>query len=55
MVHVGGIVVVDASGGGRATLTLADAMAHEARVKAFLHFSYRAATGGGFRRLPFAS
>jgi cell wall-associated NlpC family hydrolase len=54
MVHVGGGVVVGASGGGRATLTLADAMQHDAKVKAYAHLDYR--TGRmGFRRLPFTS
>ncbi|WP_163998700.1 NlpC/P60 family protein [Pyxidicoccus caerfyrddinensis] len=54
MVHVGGGVVVGASGGGRATLTLADAAAHDARVKALPHLGYRPDLMG-FRRLPFAS
>ncbi|QSQ19307.1 C40 family peptidase [Pyxidicoccus parkwayensis] len=52
MVHVGGGVVVGASGGGRATQTLADAQLHDAKVKAFPHFAYRADVMG-FRRLPF--
>lgn len=54
MVHVGGGVVVGASGGGRATLTLADAQLHDAKVKAFPRLDYRADLMG-FLRLPFAA
>ena len=54
MVHVGGGVVVGASGGGRTTLTLADATRKGASVKAFASVRYRRDVIG-FRRLPFRS
>ncbi|NTX09045.1 C40 family peptidase [Myxococcus sp. CA040A] len=54
MVHVGGGVVVGASGGGRKTLTLADAYSQGARVQAHASFRYRRDLLG-FRRLPFRS
>jgi len=52
MVHVGGGVVVGASGGGSTTLTLADAAKARAYVKTFSSLDYRARRMG-IRRLPF--
>lgn len=52
MVHVGGGVVVGASGGGSRTLTLADAEGSGARVKAFASVDYRP-DRIAFRELPF--
>ncbi|AFE05585.1 hypothetical protein COCOR_04035 [Corallococcus coralloides DSM 2259] len=54
MVHVGAGVVVGASGGGSRTLTLADALKADAKVKVFTRFAYRPDVLG-FRRLPFVS
>ncbi|WP_141326098.1 NlpC/P60 family protein [Myxococcus sp. AB025B] len=54
MVHVGGGVVVGASGGGSTTLTLADAEKSNACVKVFGSLDYRARRMG-MRRLPFRS
>ncbi|WP_223786011.1 NlpC/P60 family protein [Myxococcus sp. AS-1-15] len=54
MVHVGGGVVVGASGGGSTTRTLADATKANACVKVFGSLDYRARRMG-LRRLPFRS
>jgi|GEM_PF-2926269 len=53
MVYVGAGVVVGASGGGSATLTLEDAKRADARVKQYARVDYRPGLMG-FCRLPFA-